>query len=66
MVHNLIRFQPGPARLPAGSTALNPRNHSPQVLAVIGSTQQGFGMDGELVSLAAYQRFGDAGLTPNS
>ena len=62
MVRNLIRFEPGPAKLHAGDAALNLRNHSLQGMAVIGPAQRGFGMDGELVSLATYQRCGDAGL----
>ncbi len=63
MVRNLIRFEPGPAKLHAGGAALNLRNHSLQGVAVIGPTQQGFGMDGELASLATYQRCDDAGLS---
>ena len=62
MVRNLIRFEPGPAKLHAGGETLILRNHSLQGVAVIGPTQQGFGMDGELASLATYQRCGDAGL----
>ena len=49
------------AKLHAGGAALNLRNHSLQGVAAIGPTQQGFGMDGELASLATYQRCGDAG-----
>ena len=64
MVRNLIRFEPGPAKLHTGGEALILRNHSLQGVAVIGPTQQGFGMDGELASLATYQRCGDAGLGP--
>ena len=36
MVRNLIRFEPGPAKLHAGGAALNLRNHSLQGAAVIG------------------------------
>ena len=43
MVRNLIRFEPGPAKLHAGGAALNLRNHSLHGVAVIGPTQQGFG-----------------------
>ena len=62
MVRNLIRFEPGLAKLHAGGAALNLRNHSLQGVAVIALAQQGFCMDGELVSLATYQSCGDAGL----
>ena len=62
MVRNLIRFESGPAKLHAGGAALNLRNHGLQGVTVVGPAQQGFGMDGELVSLATSQRCGDAGL----
>ncbi len=62
MVSNLIRFQPGPAKLHADGAALNLRNQSLKGVALIGPAQQGFGMDGQLVSLAPFQRRGEAGL----